>query len=174
MKIKYVAKNYKISNKFKEILEKKLEKLNKYFPKGCDAKVNCSKQNDNEKLEITLSADNRFIRAEVVSDNMYNNIDTALPKVEKQIIKMASKRNAKAPREVIETLEFLEEMPVVEVNKVVKTKKFDLDPLTVEDAKYNLEALGHAFYIFLNAESGKICVLYKRDFGDLGLIEVNY
>ena len=172
MKIKYVAKNYKISDKFKEILEKKLDKLNKYFPKGCDAKVNCSKQNDNEKLEITLNADNMFVRAEVVSENMYNNIDTALPKVEKQIIKTSSKRNSKAPREIVETLEFLEEMPVVEAHQIVKTKKFDLDPLTVVDAKFNLEALGHAFYIFLNA--GKICVLYKRNFGDLGLIEVNY
>ena len=59
-------------------------------------------------------------------------------------------------------------------NSVVKVKKFDLDPLTVEDAKFNLDALGHSFYIFLNAETGKVSVLYKRQFGDLGLIEVNF
>ena len=65
MKIKYVAKNYKISDRFKEVLERKLEKLDKYFPKGCDAKVNCTEQNDIEKLEITLNADNMFVRGEV-------------------------------------------------------------------------------------------------------------
>ena len=61
LKIKYVAKNYKISDRFKEVLERKLEKLDKYFPKGCDAKVNCTEQNDIEKLEITLNADNIIV-----------------------------------------------------------------------------------------------------------------
>ncbi len=174
MKIKYVAKNYKISDRFKEVLERKLEKLDKYFPKGCDAKVNCTEQNDIEKLEITLNADNMFVRGEVSSDNMYNNIDTVLPKIERQIIKNSNKNKVKGVKDYSGELEFLEEMPVMEKEKIVKVKKFDLDPLTVEDAKFNLDALGHSFYIFLNAETGKVSVLYKRQFGDLGLIEVNF
>ena len=62
----------------------------------------------------------------------------------------------------------------VESPKLVKVKKFDLDPLTVEDAEAYMEALDHNFYVFLNAETGKVCVVYKRNDKDYGLIEVNY
>lgn len=172
MKIKYVAKDYKITNKFKEILEKKLEKLEKYFTKNFDIKVNCTMQGDTNKLELTVNGDNMFLRSEVASDNMYNNIDLALPKIEKQIVKASSRNKTKSIKDFTSGLEFLTEMPVLDTSKVVKKKSFELVPLTVNDAKFNLEALGHSFYIFLNAETGKVNVLYKRDAGNLGLIEV--
>ncbi len=172
MKIKYIAKDYKITNKFKEILEKKLEKLEKYFSKSFDVKINCTKQGDNDKLELTVSGDNLFIRSEVVSENMYSNIDLALPKIEKQIVKQFSRTKTKTTKDFASSLEFLTEMPVLDTSKVVKKKSFELVPLTVNDAKFNLEALGHSFYIFLNAETGKVNVLYKREAGNLGLIEV--
>lgn len=174
MKITYVSKNYKISPKFKEILEKKLDKLEKYFNKDCDVRVNCSSQADVEKLEISMNAEGMFYRSEVLSDNMYNNIDLSLPKIEKQIIKYATKNKTKALKDFENKLEFLKELPVMETSKIVKTKKFDLEPQTIEDAEFNLEALGHTFYIFLNAKTGKINVLYKRNDGFLGLIEVEY
>lgn len=174
MKINYISKNYKIGTRFKEVLEKKLMKLQKYFTKDCDIKVNCSEQADVEKLEITIKADNLFIRTEVVSDNMYNNIDTALPKIEKQIIKAISRNKTRNVKEFANELEFITELPVVEKNKIVKTKKFELDPITVDDAEYNMDALGQNFFIFLNAETGNVNVIYKRTDGNLGLIEVTY
>ncbi len=173
MKVKYISKNYKISDKFKDILEKKINKLNKYFPKEVDVKVNCLKFGNDERLELTLVLDNTYIRSEVTSDNMYNNIDVALPKIEKQIIKNVNKNKTKPLKEAFE-LEYLTEMPLLETSKVVKTKKFELVPLTLEDAKFNLEALGHSFYIFLNAQSGFVNVLYKRNDGNFGVIEVTY
>ena len=91
MEIKFLSKNYKISNNFKDIMEKKLSKLDRYFKKGCSAKVNCIEENGQQKLEVTINAAGMFLRSEVVSDNMYNNIDIALPKIERQIIK-CSKR----------------------------------------------------------------------------------
>lgn len=172
MKVKYISKDYKITNNFKEILEKKLSKLEKYFSKNFDIKVNCTKQGDNDKLEITVNGDNLFLRSEVVGENMYNNIDLALPKIERQIVKQSSRSKSKNVKEFANSLEFLTEMPVLDTSKVVKKKTFELVPLTVNDAKFNLEALGHAFYIFLNAETGKVNVLYKREVGNLGLIEV--
>ena len=87
MEIKYVAKNYKISDKFKDIIEKKLSKIEKYFDKSVDVKVACSEQNDNCKLELTINSNGLYLRSEVTSDNMYNNIDLALPKLENQIVK---------------------------------------------------------------------------------------
>ena len=174
MKIKYYSKDYKISDKFKEILEKKLDKLSKYFPKDYDIKVCCTKQNKNEKLEITINADGLFLRSEVTSDEMYNNIDVALPKIEKQIVKNNGKSKQRFKNVEKDMLEFLTEMPVVSPEKVVKTKRFELEPMTLEDAEAQMEALEHTFFIFLNAETGLVSVLYKRNDNHLGLIEINY
>ena len=172
MEIKYISKNYKISDKLKDIIEKKLSKLEKYFTKDTTIKVACTEQNDICKLEITINSAGLFIRSEVESDNMYNNIDLSMPKLERQIVKNNKKyKNKFADRLIADTLEFLEEEPASEPYKVVKKKSFELDPMTVEDAEAYMEAVGHNFYVFLNAETGEINVLYKRNDGNLGLIE---
>ncbi len=171
MEIKYVSKNYKISDKLKDIIEKKIQKLEKYFAKDASVKVACSEQNDICKLEVTIGSAGLFIRSEVESDNMYNNIDLAMPKLERQIVKNTKKYKSKFADRVFETLEFLEEEPEVSTAKVVKKKTFELEPMTVDDAEAYMEAVGHSFYVFLNAESGEINVLYKRNDGNLGLIE---
>ncbi len=173
MDIKYVAKNYKISDKFKDVIEKKLSKLEKYFSKDVDLKVACTEQNDICKLEITINSAGLFLRSEVTSDNMYNNIDMALPKLEKQIVKNNKKyKNKFAERVVADSFEFIEEEPEPIAARVVKTKTFELDPISVEDAIAFMEAVGHNFYVFLNGETGEINVIYKRNDGNLGLIEV--
>ena len=174
MKINYISKNYKISNRFKEIIEKKLAKLEKYFNKNFDVKVNCIEQADKNKLEVSINADGMFFRSEVVGDNMFNNIDLALPKLERQIVKLCTKTKSKTIKDFSSSLEFLEELPEEEKYKVVKTKRFELEPMTIEDAEFNLDMLGHSFYVFLNAKSGEVNILYRRADGDLGLIEVEY
>lgn len=174
MKITYVAKNYKIADKFKEILEKKLSKFERYFSKNYDVKVCCNEQNDKCKLEITINADGLFVRSEVLSDNMYNNIDLALPKLERQVIKGADKYNSKFKRGEVDKFEFLTELPVQQIGRVVKTKHFELEPITVDDAEAQMEAVGHNFYVFLNAQTGLVSVLYKRADANLGLIEITY
>jgi len=175
MKVTFVEKKYKIGNRFKDVMTEKLEKLDKYFGEGAEARVVCSAQNNREKLEVNITNKGILYRAEVTSDNMYDNIDLALPKLEKQIVRnrekiTQSKRNA--PKNV--GFEFLEEMPEIALPEVYKKKTFDLEPTLLEDAKDAIERLGHTFYIFLNAETGKINVLYRRNDEKYGLIEVNY
>ena len=174
MNIKYVAKNYKISDKFKDVIEKKLSKLDKYFSRNVEAKVNCIEQNEKERLEITLNADGLFLRVEVQGDNMYNNIDIALPKLERQVVKSGRRFKDKfVSKESVSGYEFIEAEPE-EVNvKISKKKSFELDPITVEDAIQYMEGIDHPFYVFLNAETGDVNIVYKRNDGDLGLIEVH-
>lgn len=173
MEIKYVAKNYKISDKFKDVIEKKLSKIEKYFNRDVELKVVCTEQNDRQKLEITINSAGLYLRSEVESDNMYNNIDLALPKLEKQIVKSNKKyKNKFADKAAFDTFEYIEAEPETVPVKVVKTKSFELDPISVEDAEAYMEAVGHNFYVFLNGETGEINVLYKRNDGNLGLIEV--
>ena len=161
MKITYTSKNYDLTDKFKDILEKKLNKLDKYFDANAQVKVNCINQAKQDKLEITINCKGMFFRSEVLSDNMYNNIDLALPKIEKQIVKQGSKLKSKVKKDAFIGADFmfLEEKPEPETSKLVKRKKFELDPLTVEDAEMYMEALDHNFYIFLNAETGNSCNL---------------
>lgn len=176
MNIKYVTKNYKPSDKFKEILEKKVDKLEKYFSSDVEVKVNLSEQANQFKLELTINSKGSFFRSEVVSDNMYNNIDLALPKIEKQIVKHGDRFMTKLKKDafVSPELMFLQDKPTESKSKVVKTKNFELLPTTVDDAIAQMEALGHNFYIFLNVENSKVSVVYKRNDNDNGLIEVTF
>ena len=176
MKVKFVERNYKIADRFKEVMSAKLEKLDRYFGASASATCNCIKQGRMEKLEITIKNKGLLFRSEVTSDNMYDNIDLALPKLERQIVrhrekKIDSKKTDKKVKDAVESFEFIEEMPEVKLPDVAKVKKFELVPTQVEDAKDAIERLGHSFYIFLNAETGKVNVLYRRNDGKYGLIE---
>lgn len=175
MKVVFVEKKYKAAQRFRSVVEDKLARLDKYFPDDATATVCVSKQENREKLELTISAKGLLYRAEVSGNNNYENIDLALPKIEKQIVRTKEKARAgrrSAPKNV--GYEFLEEKPDLKLAEISKRKVFDLDPITVEDAKDAIERLDHTFYIFLNAEDGKVNVLYKRNDKKYGLIEVNF
>ena len=174
MKITFTEKNYKIGKRFKDVLTEKLTKLDKYFGEDATARVVCTAQNKSEKLEISITNKGMLYRSEVTTGNMYDNIDAALPKLEKQIVRTKSKLT-QAKRGVKKLdFEYIEEMPEVKLPEIYKKKSFDLDPIMVEEAKDAIERLGHSFYIFLNAETGKVNVIYKRADNKYGLIEANF
>lgn len=176
MKIEFIEKNYKIGDKLKEIITKKISKLNRYFGEDALARVVCKLEHKTYKLEVTITNKGLLYRAEVIGENMYENIDFALPKIERQIIKQYEKKREKFRNFVLDysDLAFLDKKPE-EVNKeIIKKKVFDLDPITIEDAKDFMEAVGHNFYVFLNAETGKVNILYNRHDNRLGLIECRF
>ena len=178
MKVSYVEKDFKIAKRFKGVMEEKLAKLDRYFGEDATARVVCSKQNKVEKLEVTITNKGLLFRSEVSGANMYENIDLALPKLEKQIVRNRGKvrdKRKNAPKNVGDVeFEFLEEEPEFKLPGIEKRKSFNLSPVLVEEAKDALERLGHPFYVFLNARTGKVNVLYARHNGGYGLIEVNY
>lgn len=174
MKIEILSRNYRANDRLKELIEDKISRLEKYFGNDAKAKVVCSEQNKIKKMEITITNKGLLYRSEVTSDNMYENIDLALPKIEKQIVRASEKlKDKKKKTKEVPMFEFIDEIPAP-LPEVYKKKSFDLDPLTVEDAVDYMARLGHSFFIFLNAETGKVNVLYKRNDEKLGLIEVNY
>lgn len=176
MKIEITAKDYNVSDRLKELIEKKISKLEKYFSENAICKVLCKKEKDINKMEISITAKNAYYRAEVRSDeNMYENIDTALPKLERQIVRRKDKMNERAQKPVVDEAEeysFLTEKPAALDGTVVKTKRFEISPLTVEDAQAMLEDTDHNFYVYLNAENGKVNIIYRRNDGNYGVIEV--
>ena len=111
----------------------------------------------------------------MTGNNNYDNIDLVLPKLERQIVRDKQKAKAdrrSAPKNV--GYEFLAEDPDTKLAEVIRKKSFNLDPITVDEAKDAIERIDHSFYIFLNAETGKVNVLYKRNDKKYGLIEVNF
>ena len=178
MKIEIVERGgYTVSQRLERILNEKLSRLEKYFEDEVNVKVVCSKSAKQEKLEITVTSKGLLYRSEVTSDNMYNNIDYALPKLEKQIVRNSEKRKEKkakgSKQENFLPFEFIEEEPE-ELPSVYKTKTFELEPMLVDDARFAIERLDQNFFVFLNAESGKINILYRRKDGKFGLIDLVY
>ena len=136
------------------------------------AKVCFKKQAQDLTIEVMLDYTGKFVRATASGDNFYDNLDVVIPKIEGQIRKYRTRfdkhQKNKAFREaaVYETAD-----REVENLKLVKEKKFKLVPMTVEEAMDEMDLLGHAFYVFLDAKTNTIQILYKRNDGDLGLIE---
>lgn len=178
MKIEILAKNYSPSQKLKDILEKKVEKLDKFFDEDTTVKAVLkeeSKKHDEEKftLELTIIVDGIVMRAEVTSGNMYGNVDLAIPKIEKQIIRHQKKLASKSKKFKVKGLSDEDIAAVNEEPKaaLVRAKTFALVPMTVEDAIDDMELIGHQFYVFLNGKSQSVNVVYRRKDGDYGLIE---
>lgn len=170
MKIEFVTKNYELTDRLREILTKKIEKLDKFFQTDTSIKVMLKQTKEIYTLELTIPLGSTVLRAEVFSDNMYNNIDVALPKLEKQIIKH-HKRIAKRTKNIKDKIpaEYLStEAPP---NTLVKTKRYKLVPMTEDDAIEELELVGHNFYVFLNKFTNNVNIVYRRNDGDYGLIE---
>ena len=171
MKYVYVGKEV-VSDSLKARAEKKLGKLDRYFSRDAEALIRFRQQRGGRNIaEITVSVDGLILRAEENSNDMYLSIDRAVDKLESQIRRYRTKmgkhlRDPKpeAPEEVVE--------PVYEeVNfDVVRTKKFAVKPMDVDDAITQMELLGHNFFLFLNAETDSLCVLYRRNDGSYGLL----
>ena len=173
MKIEILTRNYELGEKLKEVTEQKVNKLDKYFAES-DAKVKVVHKKEANALttEIMLDYVGKFVRATATSDNFYDNLDVVLPKIEGQIRKYRTrfdkhqKNSAYREQAVFEIANYEQQD-----KSIVKDKKFKLVPMTVNEAMEEMELLGHSFYVFLEAKSNTIQVLYQRNDGDLGLIE---
>lgn len=177
MQIQIMSKNYKVSEKLENIIREKVTKLDRYFEDSASAKVVCSKTKDTYKLELTIVDKGLLFRSEVSSDNMYQNIDLALPKLERQVVKYSTKakdklRKASSIKGLLFNDDEFDFKP--EECKVSRSKNFTINPLTETEAIMELENSDHDFYVFLNPRTGKVNVIYKRYEGDYGIIDPDY
>lgn len=173
MKIEIVQRNYIAREKLIDLINKKLQRFEKYLSDAVTAKVVLSRagNQDKYKMEITIKDKNLFVRSEVQSDNMYVNLDTCLAKIERQVVRVASKNKDSIKNVDPMDLLFFDDMPEIEPAKIVKTKDFELDILSEEQAIEQLELIGNDFYIYRDNQTGLVNVLYRRDDGNYGLIK---
>lgn len=173
MKIEIVQRNYAAKEKLTDLIEKKVQKFEKYLDAGANAKIVLSKSGSQEryKMEVSIKDKNLFVRSEVESDNMYANLDICLAKIERQIVRIAGKVKDSVKAVDPKELMFFDEVPEVEPAKIVKVKEFDLDLLSEEQAVDQMELIGNDFYIYRDNQTGLVNVLYRREDGNYGLIK---
>ena len=175
MKLNFTGKNMDVTEALKDVTNKKLGKLGKYFQEDIQGDVVFSTEKNRQIIEVTINLPGTILRAEESSDDMYVAIDKAIDVLERQIRKHKTKlhrryNNGETIRfENIAPLEVEEEGP-----KIVKTKRFDMKPMSVEESILQMELLRHNFFVFLNAETDDLNVLYKRKDGNYGLIEPEF
>ncbi|MGB9679504.1 MAG: ribosome hibernation-promoting factor, HPF/YfiA family [Thermoanaerobacteraceae bacterium] len=166
-----------VTDGLKDAVERNVNKLSKYFNEDTEVRTVLSVQRNNHIAEVTIPFKGIIFRAEESSDDMYVSIDRVVDKIEKQILKHKTKIRSKFGTN--ESIRF--ELPTVykEVKsedeepsfEIVKTKRFPVKPMSAEEAILQMNLLGHSFFVFTNAESDVINVVYKRKDGKYGLIE---
>lgn len=173
MKFSISGKNISLTDALKDTVEKKLGKLSKYFNPDIEAHVTLSVQKNNQRVEVTIPFNGIILRGEVSTDDMYSSIDDVADKIEKQIIKHKTKLERKI-HEGSMRFSSIPYEPEEDELKIVRTKKFSIKPMDVEEALLQMDLLGHEFYVFKNSESNEVNVVYKRKDGNYGLIEPEY
>lgn len=171
MKFVYVGKEV-VSDSLKARAEKKLNKLDRYFSKEAEALIRFRQQRGGRNIaELTVSVDGLILRAEENSNDMYLSIDRAVDKLESQIRRYRTKLGKRVRDARAETPEEVVEPVYEEINyDVVRVKKFAVKPMDVDDAITQMELLGHNFFLFMDAETNAMNVLYRRNDGAYGLL----
>lgn len=176
MKFIVIGKNIDVTAGLKEAVENKLGKLERYFTADTEVHVTLSVQKNRQKIEVTIPVKGGIIRSEEESDDMYVSIDLVEEIIERQLRKYKTKLVAKQQEGGSFNQDFIDEEDedFDDEIKVVKTKKFGIKPMYAEDACLQMELLGHNFYVFSNAETDEVNVVYKRKNGTYGLIEPEF
>ena len=177
MKFIIIGKNIDVTTGLREAVESKLGKLERYFTPDTEIHVTLSVQKERQKIEVTIPVKGTIIRSEQVSDDMYVSIDLVEEVIERQLRKYKNKLVARHQEGGGLLIEFFDSENAVEDDneiKIVRTKKFGFKPMYPEDACVQMELLGHDFYVFCNAETDEVNVVYRRKNGSFGLIEPEF
>ncbi len=172
MRFVIVGKNIEVSDGLKSAIEEKIGKLERYFSKDTEVHVTLSVEKERHKIEVTIPVKGSIIRSEQVSNDMYVSIDLVEEIIEKQLKKYKNKIIDRAQDGASFNQSYMEkEYEDYDEIRIVRSKKFGIKPMYPEDACVQMELLGHNFYVFRNAETDEVNVVYKRKANTYGLIE---
>ena len=172
MKMIISGKNIDVTPGLRSAVEAKLGKLERYFTADTEIYVTLSVEKDRQKIEVTIPMKGNIIRSEQTSSDMYVSIDLVEEIIERQLRRYKTKLIAQQQAAESFQPDYLEaDEEEEEEVKIVRTKKFDIKPMYPEDACVQMELLGHSFYVFCNAETDQVNVVYRRKGNTYGLIE---
>ncbi|MCH5279591.1 MAG: ribosome-associated translation inhibitor RaiA [Christensenellaceae bacterium] len=171
MQVTINGKNIEISEYLRDLTNKKVGKLDRYFPGDTEVQVTLSVEKNRHIVEVTIPYAGGIIRGEEVTGDMYASIDNVIAKLEKQIIRHRTKLEKALRYEDAPDPEFDYDDDEDEGPQIVRVKRFSIKPMSVEEATLQMELLGHSFFVFTNDETNDMNVLYRRKDGNYGLIE---
>ena len=181
MKFIITGRKIDVTEGLKQRIHKKLGKLDKYFHEDTEVHVTLEVQKERQIVEVTIPYKGIIYRGEEENRDMYTAIDRVVDVIERQIRKHKT-RLEKRLKENAFNIELTKndiEIKSVEVEeekefKVIKTKRFAIKPMVLEEAILQMNLLGHAFFVFSNADTEEVNVVYKRKDGNYGLIEPEF
>lgn len=171
------GKNMEIGDRTREKVSAKLDRVKKLFPDEAETTVVIKNEKLEYIVEVTIPMSKRVVRAEVASDDMMTALDKAVDIIERQIVRYKKRLHNQVRRNAAFKAEYdsitidenvIDEEPLY---KIEKSKKFEIRPMSSEEAVMQMELLGHSFFVFRNDQSELINVVYKRKNGSFGLIE---
>jgi ribosomal subunit interface protein len=171
------GKNIDVTDGLRSAVFDKLGRLEKFFSEDTKAQVTFSVEKERQKIEVTIPMKGHIIRAEQVSDDMYVSIDMVVETIERQVVRYKKKiidQNQDAAyfqNAFIEDDDYEDEDDEIQI---IRSKRFAVKPMYPEDACVQMELLGHNFYVFRNAETDEVNVVYKRKGNTYGLIEPEF
>ena len=175
MKFIISGKNLDVTDGLKAAIEEKIGKLERYFTPETEVHVTLSVEKERQKIEITIPMKGNIVRAEQVSDDMYVSIDLVEEIIERQLRKYKNKIVDQQQSAVSLSKAFVEEdIEDDEEIKIIRSKRFAMKPMEAEEACLQMELLGHSFYVFRNASTDEVNVVYKRKGNTYGLIEPEF
>lgn len=174
MNITITARKTSVRDSFKERIDKKLGKLDRFFDEGASAIVTVTNEGERETVEVTIQSRGMFYRAEKTTEDRLDSLEAVVDSLTRQIIKNKDKLGKKLRDSAFEA----ENVEVGEENEqssgeyeIARTKRFVLRPMSVEEAILQMNLVGHAFFVFLDADSSEINVVYRRQNGTYGVLE---
>lgn len=175
MKFIISGKNIDVTDGLKIAIQEKLGKLERYFTPDTEVHVTLSVEKERQKIEVTIPVKGNIIRSEQVSSDMYVSIDLVEEVIERQLRKYKTKiinkqQEAGNFQKTFVEDDFMEDEEV----KIIRTKRFGIKPMYPDDACVQMELLGHNFFVFRNAETDEVNVVYKRKGNTYGLIEPEF
>ena len=177
MKCQITGKNVVVTDAIRHAIETKLEKMDKYFVinESVEANVLIRTYKTSQKIEITIYTKMMDFRVEVKNDDLYAAVDLAIDKLEGQMRKLKTRLDRRHRESLGRAIAFENfEGENEETNdEIVRVKELDLKPMDMEEAITKMEGLGHSFFVYLDAEDEKISIVYRREDGGYGVLQVN-
>jgi putative sigma-54 modulation protein len=172
MRFIITGRNIDVTEGLKAAVEEKLGKLDRFFAPETEVNVTLSVEKERQKIEVTIPVKGNIIRSEQVSSDMYVSIDLVEEVIERQLKKYKNKIVDKQQNAAGFTSEYVDkDYDDEEEIKIIRSKRFGIKPMVPEEACVQMELLGHNFFVFLNAETNEVNVVYKRKGNTFGLIE---
>lgn len=176
MKFTIIGRKYTIKDNVRDYVEKKLSKLDKFFKDEPVARVVLGTIKDNEYIEAQINAGGMIFRAEVEDTEILAAIDRIVDVIERQIRKNKTRLAKKLRENSLDNMELISGGSFVDDEdkgefEIVKKKRFEVKPMTAEEAILQMKLLGHSFFVFKNVDTNEMNVVYARKDGKFALIE---